>query len=445
MIDARTFRRWASAIRGSVLMPGDADYDTARQVWNRAIDRRPAAIVRCAGEEDVVRAIELARSTGVPLAVRAGGHSQAGHSVCEGGVLIDLSELTEIRVDPQRRLAHVQGGTRVGRLLDALQPTGLVTPTGGCPDVGVAGLTLGGGETFLSAAYGAACDNVAAVRVATADGRIVTASPEEHADLFWALRGGGGNFGVATAFELTLHPIQRVLFGRLTFPLPRTREVVRAYRDLVADAPDALQTSGGLLWSEDRPALFVALCYCGERGPGERLVDGWRARLRADADSIEWVPYTADLVLPPIASVGTGMFLDDLPDDAIDLLAECFLEAPPSCTAAWNDFHGAVTRVPVELTAFPLRRRGFDLFVHASWRTAQDRLRAVAWVERIRRGLDPVTRGVYVNNLGEGEEHRTAEAYGASYARLAAIKATYDPDNVFRLNHNIRPVGRRSA
>ncbi len=439
-MDRLYVRRWASTIRGDVVLPGDATYEDARHVWNRAIDRRPAVVVRCADNRDVVRAIELATDHDLIIAVRGGGHSQAGHSTCDGGVLIDLRRLNTVTVDSRRRVARVGAGARVGELLEALQPLGLATPTGGCPDVGVAGLTLGGGETFLSAAYGASCDNVLSAEIVTADGRILATNGGENADLFRAIRGGGGNFGVVTSLDFRLHRLTEVLFGRLTFSVRRTRDVVRAYRDLIVDVPDELQTSAGLLWSEENPAVFVALCFCGGRASGERLLDSWRARLRPERDTVKWTDYTADLVLPSVASAGTGAFLDELSDDIIDLLADSFINAPPSCTAAWNDFHGAITRVPLGATAFPLRHSGFDLFAHAGWKTAEDRAISVAWLDRIRAGLQPWTRGVYVNNLGEGEDHRVSEAYGTNYAGLALLKAKYDPNNIFRMNPNIRPA-----
>ena len=434
-----SFRTWAARLKGEVILPVDPAYDAARRVWNLDIDRRPALIVRCADEDDVVRAVELARTRSLTVAVRSGGHSQAGHSVCDGGMLIDLARLNHADVDPRTRVARIAGGMRVGAMLEAIGAFGLATPTGTCPEVGVAGLTLGGGESLLMARYGAVCDNVVSARVVTADSRIVTASADENADLYWAIRGGGGNFGIATALYFTLHPLTRVLSGRLIFPVSRARDVMRRYRDLMAGAPDELQTSGGLVSSEDEPALFIAFCHCGDAESAHACIERWRASLRPESDDVKWRPYSADFILHAIAGSGAGSFLPELSDDVIDVLAEYFTSAPASCTAAWNDFHGAVTRVQPDAMAFPLRHPGYDVFVHASWKTVESRSGALTWLSELHGALRPWERGVYVNNIGTDSVEQTAAAYGANYQRLRMIKATYDPDNFFHLNHNIRP------
>ena len=428
-------------MRGQVIVPGDPIYDSARLVWNRAADRHPAAIVRCADADDVRRAVEGARSRQLPLAVRSGGHSQAAFGVCDGGVVVDLSALRAIAVDRDRRVARVASGARVADVLDATLAHGLATPMGGCPDVGVGGLTLGGGENFLMATYGAVCDNVLAAGVVVADGRVLTASAEDHADLFWAIRGGGGNFGIVTWFDYQLHPVIDVLSGMLLFPISRAADTLRRYRDLMATVPDALETSGGLTFREGEPVFFLALCHCGGRRDGEAVVRRWQSALQSESDTVSWSPYSADLVVPAARSTGTGIFLPALSDEAIDALAAAMPLAPPSATATWNDFHGAVTRVPRDAMAFPLRERGFDLFISAPWEDEPGRRAAVAWVEDLHRALAPLGRGVYVNNLNADEAHRIRDAYGSQYDRLAATKAVYDPGNVFRVNHNIPPAG----
>ena len=434
-----SFRVWAATLKGGAIFPADAGYDAARRIWNLDIDRRPALIVRCADEDDVVRAVDFARTRGLVVAVRSGGHSQAGHSVCDDGMLIDLAGLNEADVDPVTRTVRIAAGMRVGALLEATGAFGLATPTGTCPDVGVAGLTLGGGENLLMAQHGAVCDNVISARVVTADGRIVTATADENADLYWAIRGGGGNFGIVTALSFRLQPLTRVLSGRMTFSVNRARDVMRRYRDLMADAPDALQTSGGLAFSEDDPALFIALCHCGEAERANSLIQRWRDSLQPGSDTIEWMPYSADFTLPAIASSGTGSFLPELTDEVIDVLAEYFNGAPPLCTAAWNDYHGAVTRVRPDAMAFPLRQSGYDVFVHAAWNTAQARANALMWLNDLHGALRPWQRALYVNNIGTESAEQTAAAYGTNFERLTMIKAKYDPDNFFRLNHNIRP------
>jgi hypothetical protein len=444
-MDLASFRTWAAALKGEVILPVDAAYDASRRIWNLDIDRRPAAIVRCADETDVVRAVDFGRARGLVVAVRSGGHSQAGHSTCEGGMVIDLGRLNHVEVDPRARVARVAAGTRVGAMLDAMAAVGMTTPSGGCPDVGIGGLTLGGGESFLMARYGAVCDNLISAQVVTAAGHIVTASADEHADLYWAIRGGGGNFGIVTAFAFRVHPLDHVLSGRFLFPVGRTRDVVRRYRDLMTGAPDELQTSGGIVSSEHEPTLSIGVCYCGSAAAGHHLMEQWRASLRPDSDDIKWKPYSADFIMPPMASGGTGAFLPELSNDVIDVLADYFSAAPPLCTATWTDYHGAVTRVPPDAMAFPLRHAGYDLFVQASWKTAERRNAALEWLSGLHGALQPWARGVYVNNIGNEPAARTSEAYGANYQRLARIKATYDPDNFFHLNHNIRPTSVRRA
>lgn len=437
MADPRLLRRWARTLRGEVILPGDAAYETARLVWNRAVDRRPAAVVRCADTDDVARTIAFVREHGLPLAVRSGGHSQAGRGVCDDGLVLDLSAMRAIAVDRQQRVAQVASGARVADVMDATLAHGLVTPMGGCPDVGVGGLTLGGGENFLMGTCGAVCDNLLAADIVLADGRVLRVSGDEHADLFWAIRGGGGNFGVVTAFDYRLQSITEVLSGQMLCPVPRAAETMRRYRELMVDVPDELETSGGLTFTAHGPAFFIAICVTGERAAAERLVARWQSALQPESDNITWAPYSSDLVVPAAPSVGSGVFLTHLHDEVIDLIAEASRHAPPMATVAWNDFHGAVTRVPRGAMAFPLRDRGFDLFTTAPWNDEEGRRRASAWVDDLARGLRPFGRGVYVNNLDQDEADRVPEAFGANHARLAQIKRKYDPDNLFRMTHNI--------
>jgi hypothetical protein len=439
-LDPDVLTRVAAHLRGAMILPGDARYDSARLVWNRAVDRRPAAIVCCADVDDVRRTIDLARTARVRLAVRSGGHSQAGHATCDGGIVLDLGGLNAVHVDGSATVVRASAGARVAELLDAMQPHGMTTPTGGCPDVGLGGLTLGGGENLLMAKYGAVCDNVLSAQIVTADGDVVTASNSENSDLFWAIRGGGGNFGVVTSFDYRLYPVRRVLSGQLYFPLARTRDVLRRYRDLMLTAPDELQTSGGLMPSDDGPTLFVAFCHCGDSRSGEHLLAHWRATLRPERDNVEDKAYAAEFTMPSGPSTGTGAFLPELTDGVIEILAAQFADAPNPSMAVWNDYHGAVTRIPAADAAFPLRQRGFDLFVLAGWHAAAEQERGRQWVALMREGLRPFTHGVYVNNLEDEGEHRIREAYGPGYARLAAIKARYDPGNIFHANQNIRPA-----
>jgi FAD/FMN-containing dehydrogenase len=435
----RSATPWLGSIKGRVVLPADDGYDTARRVWNLEADRHPAAIVLPADADDVARAVGIARARDLRIAVRSGGHSQAGHGTVDGGVVIDLQSIAGVDIDRSADTVRAGGGIRVGQLLDRLRPAGLVVPTGECRDVGLGGLTLGGGESPLTAKLGAVCDSLLSAQVVIADGRVVTASAEENADLFWAIRGGGGNFGIVTRFTFRAYRFDRVLAGRFLFPVTRTREVVLRYRELIEKAPDELQTSAGIVPSEGEPALFVAVCYCGEFEDGNRLIDQWHTALAPQQNDIVWAPYFADMVLPSIPSQGTGAFLPHLNDDVIEVFADYFPAAPPSCTAAWNDHHGAITRVPVDAMAFPLRQRGYGLFMHAGWKQPELRHPALAWLAGLSRELARHSSGVYVNSLGDEPPGRTVEAYGPNYARLRTIKSKYDPDNVFRVNHNVVP------
>jgi FAD/FMN-containing dehydrogenase len=440
-LDPAALRRWASTIKGPVILPGDVAYEDGRRVWNLAVDRRPAAIVRCGGPDDILRTVELVRQHSLPLAIRSGGHSQAGHGVVEGGLVADLGSLRAIEVAPDQRRVRVAAGARGRDVLAATEAHSLVTPMGGCPDVGVGGLTLGGGENFLMARFGAVCDNVLAAQVVTADGQLLTANDDENADLFWALRGGGGNFGVVVSFDYRLHDVGELLSGQFLFPLARAAETMKRYRDLMANPPDELETSGGL--TPDNPALFLALTISGERTAAERLAAKWRDVLQPAEENLKWSTYSAGMVVPAAASTGSGMFLAEMSDAVVAVLAAAMTSAPPAATVVWNDFHGAVTRVPRDAMAFPLRRPGYDVFLNAPWTDGKSRAGALAWTAEVGRALRPFGSGVYVNNLTDDEADRVPEAYGPNYARLAAIKQKYDPQNLFRRNHNIVPDGAR--
>ena len=434
------FRDLASTLDGNVVLLDDDGYEEARQVWNRAVDRLPAGVVRCASVDDVRRGLEFAQTHRLDIAVRSGGHSQAGHGVADGALVLDLRGLNRVAVNPPLLTARVEGGAIVSELMTALKPHGLVTPTGGCPDVGLGGLTLGGGESLLMARYGAVCDNVLATEIVLADGRLVAANPHEHADLFWAIRGGGGNFGIVTNFEYRLVRLEWLLSGLLYFPVSRSADVLRVYRDLMVDVPDELQTAGGLMATPDGQALMLSFCYCGDLAEGERIADQWRKRLRPTKDTVQAGPYTAEFSMGDGPSAGGGAFLPELSDAVIDVLASSYADAPPDASAVWNDFHGAVTRVPIEATAFSLRQRGFDLFFCAPWKGEEGRRRAIAWVRGLQNSVQPHAVGVYVNNLEDEGEVRVREAYGPNYARLSQVKAQYDPRNVFHVNQNIPPA-----
>ena len=448
-LDAAAIRKWASHLHGEVILPGDRVYELQRLVWNRAFDRHPGFIVRCAEVSDVVKAVEFARTHDLLAAVRSGGHSLAGHSVCDGGVVVDLGAMKNIKVDSANRIVHAGAGVRVRELDRATQARGLATPSGGCPEVGIAGLTLGGGETNLIAKYGTACDNLLSADVVTADGRVLTVSSEENPDLFWAVRGGGGNFGVATSFKYRLYPVTKVLAGMLAVPLSRCRDALRGYRDFMRTAPDELKTSGGLIPTGHESIFGILVCYCGDPKKGEKVIGALQSRLGSKESDVKMMSYleyqSTSFVAPPAAGVATGLFLPELADAVIDVIASHLASAPPASMAVWNDFHGAVTRRSVGEMAFPLREPGYDLFLISEWHTPAGKKAASEWVTRFRTALRPFSRGAYVNNLGDEGESRAREAYGANYERLAELKNKYDPTNFFRLNQNIAPHARQAA
>ena len=440
MPDTATVRGLRARVRGSVIFPGDAAYDRARRIYNRRFDRHPAMIVQCADTEDVVRAVDFARRNSLITCVRSGGHDHAGYSSCDNAMVIDLAKLNAIHVDLRRRTAHVGAGVEVGQLYHALQAHALTTTSGTCPSVGVAGLTLGGGVGKLSCKYGLACDNVLSAQIVTADGRVLTASSEENPDLFWAIRGGGGNFGVVTRFEFRLFAIERVLTGEITYPISQSAEVLRRYREFVASAPDALSTSAAFFPSDDK-AFTISFCYTGDLGEGERAAKPLNSLGRPLDVSVTAVPPIAALLgegkPADTCALETGAFFPHLSDSLIGVLYEHLNSAPSAFEVGINDLHGAALKGD---SAFPLRTPGFETYITAQWTRELDSQAAIDWVNQLSRDLRPFTGGVYVNRLHEEGGERAREAYGANYDRLAAIKAKYDPMNFFRMNQNIQPA-----
>jgi FAD/FMN-containing dehydrogenase len=441
-------------LRGELLRPGEAGYDGARSVWNGMIDRRPALIARCAGAADVVRCVNLAREHGLLVSVRGGGHNVSGNAVCDDGLMIDLSPMKSIRVDPVRRTVRAEGGVIWGELDRETQAFGLATPGGFVSTTGAAGLTLGGGIAWLMGKYGLACDNLLSVDIVTADGRLLTASTTENEDLFWGVRGGGGNFGVVTSLEFRLHPVGPiVLAGLLIWPVTRAKEVHAAFQELLHSAPDELIALIALLnLPEVGPAVGIGVCYNGPTGEGERVLRHLRQFGPPLADQIAPMPYTqVQGLFDPLYPRGRrnywkSNFLSFLNDDAVDTMVEHFRKAPsPLSHSFLEGFTGAVRRVEREETAFGQRDSDYNFTLIAMWTDpAEDELH-IRWGRDYWRAMQPFSAdGVYVNYLGpaaeEGEE-RVKAAYGpAKYGRLAALKKKYDPANMFRLNQNIRPA-----
>jgi FAD/FMN-containing dehydrogenase len=449
--------------RGRLISADHPDYDAARAVWNAAIDRRPRLIARCIGTADVVAAVRFARDRGLEIAIRGGGHNVAGTAVCDGGIVIDLSAMRGVRVDPANRRAWVQGGALWGDVDHETQAHGLATTGGIVSHTGVAGLTLGGGVGWLMRKHGLTVDNLVGAEVVTADGERLRASEDEHPDLFWALRGGGGNFGVVTAFEFRLHPVgPDVLAGPILWDAADTREVLRFYRDFVRDAPDELGTvvrfgtapplsdiAADLHW---RPVVMVGTCYVGSIEEGERALRPLRVFRTPLLDLVGPTRYVGfQSALDSTVVHGWNYYwksthLHELRDDLIDVLAEhAFSCSSPRSYAAMFHLKGAVSRVAEGGTAFGNRQATHAITLDAVWRPGEDFGDLdTAWAKQFFAALGRFRAGVYVNFLG-ADEHpdRVREAYGEPvYGRLAGVKTTYDPDNVFHHNQNIRPRSR---
>ena len=443
-----------ASLRGALLCPGDTGYDDARTIWNAMIDRHPALIARCAGVADVIQAVNFARTHDLLVAVRGGGHNVAGNAVCEGGLMIDLSPMKSVRVDPVHRIARAEPGLTWRDFDHETQAFGLATTGGVIPTTGVAGLTLGGGIGWLMGKHGLSCDNLLAVDVVTAAGQLVHASATENPDLFWGVRGGGGNFGIVTSFEFQLHAVGQVLGGMVVHPLAKAKEVLKFYREFTMTVPDELTTQVGVLTSpEGEPVVALIVCYNGSLEEGERILEPLRAFGPPLADEIRPMPYATlqglvEAAFPPgLQNYWKSNFLQALSDDAIDVMTERFALTPaPTSFLVLEHMSGAVCRVAEDATAFGHRDAAYNLLVLGIWPEPADNAANIQWVRETWEAMQPfATKRVYVNYLGqvddEGSE-RIKEAYGVTqYERLLALKKKYDPTNLFRLNQNINPMG----
>jgi FAD/FMN-containing dehydrogenase len=452
------------SLRGAVCLPQEAGYDEARTIWNAMIDRRPGAVVRCKGASDIVRAVTFAREHGILLAVRAGGHNIAGNAVCEGGLLLDLSLMRSIRVDPVRRTARVEPGATLGDFDGEAQAFGLAAPLGINSTTGVAGLTLGGGFGWLSRKFGLSVDNLVSADVVTADGKLLQASTTENSDLFWALRGGGGNFGVVSSFEFSLHPVgPMVLSGLIVHPFARARDLLAGYRQVAARAPDELTQWVVLRKAPPLPflpadvhgkeILVFAVCYVGDERDGNRALEPLRSLGTPIADVIGMQPLAAwQSAFDPLLTPGAYNYWKshnfvELGDGLLDVLVNQVAALPTDeCEIFIGQLGGAASRVAPDAMAYPHRNANFAMNVHTRWRERADERRSIDWARRLFAETAPyATGGVYVNFMPEDETDRVSNAYGANYARLAALKAKYDPGNLFRLNQNVQPSVHRSA
>lgn len=458
-LDERAFTELESAFRGPLIRPGATDYDTARKIWNGSIHRYPALIARCAGAADVIAAVKFARRTGMLVAVRGGGHSFPGLSSCDGGVVIDLSLLKGIRVDPEARTARAQAGVLLGELDRETQAFGLAVPAGIVTHTGLAGLTLGGGIGWLMRKYGLTIDQLTSVDLITADGEFVKASEDRNADLFWGVRGAGGNFGIVTEFEFRLNPLGPiVLAGPIFWPMQESPNVLRFYRDWITDVPDELTTiivhrkapplSIVPPHLHGKPVVMVVCCYAGPVEEGQKVVRPMK----------EFGSPVLDLCVPKPFVVHQAMFdpsfphgwwyyfrscdVADLTDDVIDIIARSALQIRSPRTAfPIFQLGGAIARVGEDEAAFNGRGAGYTVNINATTETAEGFDEERTWSRNLWSGLAPYHTSVYVNFLMEEGEERIRQAYGAAkYDRLKALKRQYDPDNFFRLNQNIPPA-----
>lgn len=457
-VDSAVTEQLKASLRGTLLSPGDAGYDQSRTVWNAMIDRRPALVVRCAGVADIQQAVAFARQHGILTAVKGGGHNIAGNAVCEGGLLIDLSGMRSVRVDPQARVAHVEPGATLADFDHECQAFGLATPVGINSTTGIAGLTLGAGFGWLSRKHGMTIDNLLAVDIVTADGRLLRADDKNNADLFWAVRGGGGNFGIVTRFEFKLHPVgPDLLSGLIVFSFKEAATVLKKYGDYC-------RTLGGetSVWTVLRKApplpflpanvhgteiVAFAICHAGDPEAGKKAIEPIRKFGTVLGEHVGVQPYRAwQKAFDPLLTPGARNYwkshnFKELSGGAIDVVVKYVGNLPsPHCEIFFGLIGGATMRPAPEATAYSHRDALYVCNVHGRWETAAEDKKCIDWARGFFRDATPfATGGVYVNFLTDDESDRIKAAYGSGYERLAAVKQKYDPQNLFRVNQNIRP------
>jgi FAD/FMN-containing dehydrogenase len=446
-VDARTIDAFQRQVRAPLITRQHPDYEHARRVWNGMIDRRPLLIAQPESTPEVAAAVRFAREHALPLSVKGGGHGVAGPAICEDGLVIDLARMHAAHVNPGTRIATVQGGARLRALDEASQAHGLATTAGIFGETGVAGLTLGGGLGLLMRRFGLTCDNLLGAEVVTADGEVLDASEQEHPDLFWALRGGGGNFGVVTRMDFRLHPLTYVMGGRMIFDFAHVRDVSQVHREVMADAPDDVQVylSYGIE-ADGAKTATVTLCHCGERAAGEAVAERFR-RLRPLADDVSWRPYLRlqqqwdDSFPHGILTFWKSNFLATVSEDALGIVQEAIArQTLPGCGIDLEGMGGAVSRVAPDATPFADRDAASTLIITSGWRGPHESEARIAWVRETWKAVQPFAKpSAYVNYLDRGDEHRMEAVFGPNYQRLVDVKRRYDPDNVFHHNANIRP------
>lgn len=453
----KLLRRLQSMVRGRILTAEDEEYDDARRIYNGLLERRPAFIVRCEGIEDVQAAVRFSADRRCPPAVRGGGHSAAGFAMCEGGLVIDLSRMKGVQVDPLRRLARARAGVTWGEFDAATQAFGLATTGARISSTGVAGVTLGGGYGWLMRKHGLAVDNLVSAEIVAADGQVLKASADENPDLFWGIRGGGGNFGIAVSLEFRLHPLTQVTGGMAFYPAERGLEVLQFYRDWTIDAPDEFSALCNFLIMPEAPfvpphlqgvpVVAIALCHCGTIADAQRDLGALAELGPPLMERIRPMPYTKLQRMYDAAGefghkvYGRSGHLPELTDHVFETIAAHARRiTSPLSIAMLCRLGGAVARIPDDVTAFSRRQSAFDLSINAVWSDASENSIHTSWTEEFWDAVRPFCAGVYVNELGQEGEDRVREAYTPqTLQRLAALKKIYDPDNLFRLNHNIPP------
>ena len=449
-LDAGQLESLAAGFGGTLILPSDDSYEAARKIHNGLIDRRPALIAQCSGTADIAAAVRFARQTGLALAVRGGGHNVAGRAVPENGLMIDLSRMKGIHVDPRGRSTRAEPGLTWREFNRAAAVHGLATTGGVVSSTGIAGLTLGGGIGWLMGKYGLSVDNVVSAEVVTARGEVLQVSGDEHADLFWALRGGGGNFGVVTSLEYLVHPVRNVLAGPVLYPLTDARAALSFHREFTASVPDELTVGAALLHAPDGSGTKVAAlvpCHCGEQGAAEADVKAVQTFGTPLADLVTPMPYPVvntmlDGAFPKGAlNYWKSGFLPDLSDDAIEVMVEAFERVPSAMSGIFLDhIHGAATRVAPDATAFPHRDTAFSVLLIGQWTDPAETEATIAWVRDTFEALQPhLSDRRYTNFLSADDTGDARQSYGDNYRRLVDVKRTYDPDNLFHLNHNIDP------
>ncbi|MGC1676129.1 MAG: FAD-binding oxidoreductase [Candidatus Binataceae bacterium] len=438
--------KFAKSFTGEVVLPDDRLYVKLRRVNNRAVNAHPAIIARCTNRKDVQLAIGFARDRGLLTAVRAGGHSFAGHGVCDGGLVIDLSPMKRVQIDPSREKIHIEPGIVAGELDCLTQSFRMAVPLGSCPTVGVAGYSLGGGESSLTPKFGYGCDSIVSLEVVTADSEVLTADTVENRDLFWAMRGAGANFSVATSLEFQLHPIESVLSGSLSYPIRQARKILNYLDSFAPTITSDLFLIAAVLPHPGERMLDIKVVWTGEKKKGERMLRPLRTYLKPFKDTIAPKAYLDeqrggyDVPEGEHSSHRRGGHFKRLTDDVIETIVEHASNAPHEASGITMMYwHGPWSAKPHD-NAFGFRRTGFEYWIHSYWQKAGEREKSCEWVEEFYRAMDPLSTGaVYVNDLENEGEARTRAAYGDKYERLSQIKRKFDPGNFFRVNQNIVP------